>query len=256
MLPGQPSFAAPDRLVESGDHAGARRRDNPDRQRQTFSRSASRWLCTALSLPLLASISGCATSQTASPEPPAPAVSSTTASNADGSQSASEDVDVTSLRALGSAGRQQNRAKLSELSQLEQARLMASCAPLSWGGYYCLGLGFSDERPDFTALLASGSGAATGDLRFSEWVSQRVAMPLRTRLAQQSAEVSAAVLGLDKARALAATSADLTPNKEPSHEAKQETEARVAPDLERLADGFVAYALASRTRCRIGSRCR
>ena len=84
---------------------------------------------------------------------------------------------------------------------VEQARLLAPCAELSWGAFYCLGLGFTDDLPDHEALLESAS-ASTGDLPFPSWLADRVVMPLDARLADQAAEVDGAILGLDKARSL------------------------------------------------------
>lgn len=115
----------------------------------------------------------------------------------------SSDAEVTRLEQLGSTARDVTPAELGQLSPLEQARRLAPCAELTWGAFYCLGLGFRDDRPDYEALLASAPAAVAGDLPFPSWLGDRVAMRLGARLAEQAAEVDGAILGLDKARSIA-----------------------------------------------------
>lgn len=120
-----------------------------------------------------------------------------------GSSGPSGDADVTRLEQLDSTARDVTRAELGQLPPLEQARRLAPCAELSWGAFYCLGLGFRDDRPDYEALLAPAPAAVAGDLPFPSWLGDRAAMPLAARLAEQAAEVDGAILGLDKARSIA-----------------------------------------------------
>jgi hypothetical protein len=143
-------------------------------------------------------LSACAGSPSASVPTPVP-----TAAASAGSPSPSGDADVTRLEQLGSTARDVTPAELGQLPPLEQARRLAPCAELSWGAFYCLGLGFRDDRPDYEALLASAPAAVAGDLPFPSWLGDRVTMPLDARLAEQAAEVDGAILGLDKARSIA-----------------------------------------------------
>jgi hypothetical protein len=111
--------------------------------------------------------------------------------------------DADSLMELASAGDQQSPLSLRLLAPHEQARILAPCALLSWGQSYCLGLGFTDDRPNYRALARpTKSEVPSGDLSFRAWLDQRVAMPRAERLAAQSAEARGAVLGLDKAHSL------------------------------------------------------
>lgn len=111
--------------------------------------------------------------------------------------------DADSLMELASAGEQQSPLSLRLLAPHERARILAPCAFLSWGPSYCLGLGFTDDRPNYRALARpTKSNMPSGDLSFRAWLDQRVAMPRAERLAAQSAEARRAVLGLGKALSL------------------------------------------------------
>lgn len=133
---------------------------------------------------------------------PTPAPRSVT-NEPDDAATRAHDADVAAVRGLASAAGHLTRSELLQLSLPEQARLLTPCARLSWGDFYCLGLGFSDDRPDFRALLATPPATPSGDLPLRDWIAQRAAMPPRERLAQQRAESEDAVLALDKARSLA-----------------------------------------------------
>jgi hypothetical protein len=149
-----------------------------------------------------AGLSACAGSPSAS-VPRAVATQVPAPAQGGGSTSPSSDADFARLEELGSTARDVTPAELEQLPPLEQARLLAPCAELSWGAFYCLGLGFRDDPPDYEALLASARAAVAGDLPFPNWLGDRVAMPLDARLAEQAAEVDGAILGLDKARSIA-----------------------------------------------------
>jgi hypothetical protein len=111
--------------------------------------------------------------------------------------------DADSLMELASAGEQESPLSLRLLAPHERARILAPCALLSWGQSYCLGLGFTDARPNYRALARpTTSKMPSGDLSFRAWLDQRVTMTRAERLAAQSAEARAAVLGLDKALSL------------------------------------------------------
>jgi hypothetical protein len=150
----------------------------------------------------ITSLSACsdAHSQRAAPEPTSPPASSKP--HAEVAEAAAADDDVAAVRRLAGAARQHTHADLLALPPVERARAVAACAPLSWGDFYCLGLGFRAEGPDYRALLAPEPGTPVGNLAFRRWVAQRVAMPLGRRLALQQAEADSAVSGLEKARSL------------------------------------------------------
>jgi hypothetical protein len=111
--------------------------------------------------------------------------------------------DRARMMRLSTYGQEVSEAELAGLPLAAQARVVGPCTMLTWGGYYCLGLGYRDERPDYDALLATGNGPDTGDLGFRDWVEQRVAMTRSARLEQQRLEVRDAARGLGKARSLA-----------------------------------------------------
>ncbi len=128
-------------------------------------------------------------------EPPTPDSQRQDPSNA------TVDEDVASIQRLALAAEQVEPNELTQYTRLEQARALATCAPLSWGGLYCLGLGFRAEEPTYRDLLVSSApGETTGDLTFADWLTQRASIPRQQRLKQQELEAQGAISGLDKLR--------------------------------------------------------
>lgn len=119
--------------------------------------------------------------------------------------SSTQDVqsDRERIQRLATTARELTRFELSRLPSFRQAQLTSPCAALSWGDFYCLGLGFMPDRPDYRALLAVETATPSGDLAFSDWVAHRVTLPRMERLRLQAQETDEAILGLPKARTIA-----------------------------------------------------
>jgi hypothetical protein len=113
------------------------------------------------------------------------------------------DADAVAIRRLAVTASDRTPTELVQLPMRRQAHVLSACASLSWGDFYCLGLGFTDGPPKYKVLLTSSTAATSGDLTFEDWVTQRAAMPRSQRLAEQRAEAAEAISGLEKARSLA-----------------------------------------------------
>lgn len=106
-------------------------------------------------------------------------------------------------------------AALRAMSRLQRAQVLGRCFALS-SLTYCLGLGFQTSTPNYRRLAGaatSGSGGATGDLSFADWMTARARMSNAARAAAERAEIEAAWGGVSKVLEIRRLTAEATSRK-------------------------------------------
>ncbi|WP_051217747.1 hypothetical protein [Nocardioides insulae] len=97
-------------------------------------------------------------------------------------------------------------AELDRMSPVARVRALVRCYEVS-GETYCLGQGFRDGPPDHDALSRTvartrAEREGSGALSFGTWLARRTAMSDADRIAAEEAELSSALAGAAKARAV------------------------------------------------------